>query len=104
MPEPIINLLNYQKKAFVDRHQYKIYLWARGTRKTSTVCNEIVDHCYWEYSKGRSENWLIVSRTEKQSLEAMREVLKYAKVYKITTSNIAGFDCWNPREGRSVKA
>lgn len=98
-----ITLLPYAKTCFLDRPRFKAIMWARGVRKTFTVTLEIVDECFAAESQGGRTMWLIVSRGERQSLEAMREVKRHCRAYSLVASDIEERDVWSEAEGRAFK-
>lgn len=78
---PIIDLLPYQLKCIKDRSRFKALMWARGARKTFTVTLELVDDCFTQEAAGNRTTWVILSRGERQAMEAMEECKRHASVY-----------------------
>jgi len=63
-------------------------MWARGARKTSTVTLEIVDDCFMTEAMGRRTTWIILSRGERQALEATQEAVRHCKAYRMAQTAI----------------
>ena len=76
-----IELISYQVKCFKDRSRFKALMWCRGARKTFTVTLEIVDECFELESVGKRTTWVILSRGERQALEAITEAKRHAEAY-----------------------
>ena len=100
---PAIPLLPYQIEAMKDKSRFLCLFWARGVRKTFTATLKIVDSVFESESQGRRESWNIISRGERQALEAMQEVKKHFRAYKVVAGEIEGRDVWSEAEGRNVK-
>ncbi len=82
--EPVVKLLGYQKRWFLDRARFKLGHWARQTGKTFTTTLEIADDCHAEEAAGRKARWVILSRGERQAREAMEEgVKRHLKAYSL---------------------
>ena len=85
---PALPLLKYQKDSFNDRSRFKALMWARGARKTSTVTLEIVDDCFLTEAMKRRTTWIILSRGERQALEAIQEAVRHCKAYRMAQTAI----------------
>ncbi len=82
---PAIQIYPYQQKWLRDTSRFKIGMFARQTGKTFTTTLDIVDDCYEDWTAGRSKDWLILSRGERQAKEAMQQgVVKHAKAYGLS--------------------
>lgn len=79
--KPAVELLDYQIGSFKDRSRFKALMWARGARKTFTVTLEIVDDCFATESAGRRTTWVILSRGERQAIEAIAEARRHCEAY-----------------------
>lgn len=100
---PAVELLPYQKKSLGDRSRFKCLFWSRGVRKTFTATLEIVDSTFESETRNRPENWNIISRGERQALEAMSEVKRHFKAYSIAASEIEEQEVYSEGEGRNIK-
>jgi phage FluMu gp28-like protein len=76
-----IELLPYQVECFKDRSRFKALMWSRGARKTFSVTLEIIDDCFQQEAEGRRTTWVILSRGERQALEAIQEAKRHAEAY-----------------------
>ena len=76
-----IELLPYQVDFFKDRSRFKAAMWSRGARKTFTVTLEIIDDCFEQEAVGKRTTWVILSRGERQALEAITEAKRHAEAY-----------------------
>ena len=76
-----IKLIPYQVKCFKDRSRFKALMWCRGARKTFTVTLEIVDECFELEAVKKRTTWVILSRGERQALEAITEAKRHAEAY-----------------------
>ena len=76
-----IELLPYQVDCFKDRSRFKCLMWSRGARKTFSVTLEIIDDCFQQEAEGRRTTWVILSRGERQALEAIQEAKRHAEAY-----------------------
>jgi phage FluMu gp28-like protein len=103
MPGPAVPLLPYQKAALKDDSRFLCLFWARGVRKTFTATLKIVDSVFEAESLGQRESWNIISRGERQALEAMQEVKRHFRAYNVVAGEIEGRDVWSESEGRNVK-
>jgi phage FluMu gp28-like protein len=79
----IINLLPYQKKWLEDKSRFKIGMFSRQTGKTFTNCLEIVNDCLESEAAGKRKRWVILSRGERQSKEAIEVVKHFLNAYRI---------------------
>lgn len=79
----IINLLPYQQKWLDDKSRFKIGMFSRQTGKTFTNCLEIVNNCLEAETTGKRKRWVILSRGERQSKEAIEVVKHFLNAYKI---------------------
>lgn len=75
----MIELLPYQKKCFWDRPRFKALCWCRGARKTFTVTLEIVADCLQKEADGSRTTWVILSRGDRQALEAIQECKRHCR-------------------------
>jgi phage FluMu gp28-like protein len=69
-------LYPYQAKWLADKNRWKIGMFARQTGKTFTTTLELVDDCVEHDLNGGRTRWIILSRGERQALEAMNEGVK----------------------------
>lgn len=90
-----ITLLPYERRCFRDRSRFKALFWARGCHKTFNCTLEIVDECFIAESQNQKTTWLIISRGERQALEAIREAKRHARVYGIATGEIETSQTWS---------
>lgn len=75
-------LYPYQVRWLKDSARFKIGMFARQTGKTFTTTLEIVDDCVAADLTGGRARWVILSRGERQALEAMNEGIKpHLKAY-----------------------
>lgn len=82
-------LYPYQRDWFLDRSRFKLGRFARQTGKTFTTTLEIVDDVYEAEAAGRRSPWVILSRGERQAVEAMEEgVERHIKAYSFAARNI----------------
>lgn len=76
MKKQLLNFLPYQQKYIKDKAKFKIAMFARQTGKTFSSGAEIVNDCL-EYEKQKlSTHWVILSRGERQSKNAMDKAVK----------------------------
>ncbi|MEO1208275.1 MAG: terminase family protein [Cyanobacteria bacterium J06638_20] len=101
--KPAIELLPYQVASLKDRPRFKCLFWARGVRKTFTATLEIVDSVFESESQGRPCPWNLISRGERQALEAMNEAKRHFRAYSIAASEIDEKEVYSESEGRNVK-
>ena len=66
----------YQARWLQDTARFKIGMFARQTGKTFTTTLEIVDDCVAHDLRNSRTRWIILSRGERQALEAMAEGVK----------------------------
>ena len=83
-----VPLLRYQRRWFADRGRFKIGMFARQTGKTFTTTLEIVDDCFAVESRGQRTKWVILSRGERQSREAMDIVKRHAQAYSLAIEEL----------------
>lgn len=88
--QPAVELHGYQVRWFRDRRRFKIGMFARQTGKTFTTTLEIVDDCFAVESAGGRTKWVILSRGERQSREAMDEVKKHCQAYALAIEELEG--------------
>jgi phage FluMu gp28-like protein len=69
-------LYPYQRRWLEDTNRFKCGMFARQTGKTFTTTLEIVRDCMQAELQGRRVRWVILSRGERQSKEAMNEGVK----------------------------
>jgi phage FluMu gp28-like protein len=75
-------LYPYQVRWLKDEARFKIGMFARQTGKTFTTTLELVDDCVAHDVAGGRTRWVILSRGERQALEAMNEGVKlHMKAY-----------------------
>lgn len=98
-----IELLDYQKDCFNDRSRFKVLMWARGARKTFTSTLEIVDSIYESEARGRRCEWIIVSRGERQALEALKEAKRHCQAYEMAASDIVETQVYSKQAKRLIK-
>lgn len=72
----LINFHPYQWKWLKDRSRFKAGMFARQTGKTFTSCAELVDDCIEAELARKRTRWVILSRGERQAMEAMTENVK----------------------------
>jgi phage FluMu gp28-like protein len=95
-------LYAYQREWVNDRARFKIGHWARQIGKTFTTTLEEVDDCFAALRDGRRARWVILSRGERQSKEAMDEgVKRHARAYNLAIESIEGE--WRSESGASYK-
>ncbi len=70
---PAVPLHPYQRRWIEDPARFLIGMFSRQSGKTWCTALKIVDSCYRAWSRGGRERWVILSRSEDQSREAMRE-------------------------------
>jgi phage FluMu gp28-like protein len=87
-----IELLPYQVECFKDRSRFKAAMWSRGARKTFTITLEIIDDCFQQEAEGRRTTWVILSRGERQALEAIQEAKRHAEAYLMMAGAIVQSD------------
>lgn len=88
MTKPL--LYPYQRDWFLDRARFKLGRFARQTGKTFTTTLEIVDDVHEAESQGRRSPWVILSRGERQAVEAMEEgVERHIKAYSYAARSIS---------------
>ncbi|MEO0034835.1 MAG: hypothetical protein RLZZ501_858 [Pseudomonadota bacterium] len=95
-------LTPYQRRWIDDSSRFKIGMFARQAGKTFTTTLEVVEDCLAAEAAGRRARWVILSRGERQALEAMNEGVKlhlraYEKAYEAID-----YDC--PIAGASYRA
>lgn len=66
-------LLPYQRAWVADQRRHKVGMWARQVGKTWATTLELVLDCVEAEAIGERRRWVILSRGERQALEAMRE-------------------------------
>lgn len=72
----LINFHPYQWNWLRDKSRFKAGMFARQTGKTFTSCAELVDDCIEAELAGKRTRWVILSRGERQAMEAMTENVK----------------------------
>lgn len=95
-------LYGYQARWFTDKSRFKSGRFARQTGKTFTTTLEIVDDVFEAESQDRRSPWVILSRGERQALEAMEEgVERHIKAYSFALGSIAreDFDFYDIESG-----
>lgn len=78
---PAVPLYRYQIEWFSDRARFKIGMFGRQTGKTFTTTLEIADDCFEHEAKGARSPWVILSRGERQSREAIDALKMHCKAY-----------------------
>lgn len=73
-PEPV--LYPYQRKWIMDKSRFKIGMFARQTGKTFATTLEIALDMVQAEMAGRAVRWVILSRGERQAIEAMEKGVK----------------------------
>ena len=76
MTTPAVPLYPYQQRWLLDDARFKVGMFARQTGKTFTTTLEIVIDCLKAEAEGRRAKWVILSRGERQSRQAMNEGVK----------------------------
>ena len=85
MENSIIRLLPYQRKWLEDKSRFKAGMMARQCGKTFSATLEIVDSTIEAMANGIKEDWIILSRGERQAQEALNEgIKKHLKAFKIS--------------------
>ncbi len=80
-------LYPYQAKWLKDKARFKLGRFARQTGKTFTTTLEIVDDIHEAEIDKRRAPWVILSRGERQAMEAMEEgVMRHNKAYGVALS------------------
>ncbi len=75
--QPLIHLLPYQQRWLSDKSRFKIAMVARQCGKTKYMSAvEVVEDVLHHESRGEKARWIILSRGERQALEAMEEGIK----------------------------
>lgn len=86
-----VPLYHYQKRWLLDRSRFKIGMFARQTGKTFTTTLEIVDDIFENMGLGKRVRWVILSRGERQSKEAINEGVKiHAQAYNMAFESLDG--------------
>ena len=94
---PAVPLLAYQKRWVTDRARFKAGMMSRQSGKTFSATLEIVDRVLERAADGRREDWMILSRGERQAREALNEGVKrhlmaYGAVFRSIEYPWAGAD------------
>ena len=79
-----LTLLKSQKDWVNDRSRLGIFLCSRQGGKTYSTALKRVDRTYEAISQGRSTQTVVLSRSERQSRIAMKQVIKHCKSYSAT--------------------
>lgn len=96
-------LYPYQQRWVNDRARFKIGMMSRQIGKTFGTTLEIVDDCHQALADGRRARWVILSRGERQSREAMNEgVKRHAQAYGLAIEAIE--DDWRAESGAVYKS
>ena len=67
----------YQRKWLADQSRFKIAMVARQCGKTKYMASlEVVEDVLHHEARGEKSRWIILSREERQALEAMEEGIK----------------------------
>lgn len=74
--DKVIDFHKYQRLWLKDKSRFKIGMFSRQSGKTFTTCAEIVEDCIDHEIEGKRTRWVILSRGERQSKEAMDEAIK----------------------------
>lgn len=72
----LIHFHSYQRAWLADKSRFKAGMFSRQTGKTFTSCAELVDDCVEAELTGKRTRWVILSRGERQAMEAMTENVK----------------------------
>ena len=80
---PAVPLYKYQVDWFLGRERFKIGMFARQTGKTFTTTLEIADDCFEHEAQRRRSPWVILSRGERQSREAMEALKMHCSAYAL---------------------
>lgn len=86
--EAAVPLYEYQVKWIQDKSRFKIGMFARQTGKTFTTTLEIVDSIFEGMANGRVVEWVILSRGQRQSKEAIKWVKRHAQAYNMAVQDI----------------
>lgn len=100
MTKPL--LYPYQRDWFRDKSRFKLGRFARQTGKTFTTTLEIVDDVFGAEAVGSRTKWVILSRGERQALEAMEEgVERHIKAYTFAAHSMKreDFDFYDEDSG-----
>ncbi|MDH5511083.1 MAG: terminase family protein [Nitrospinota bacterium] len=94
---PAVPLLTYQKLWVRDRSRFKAGMMSRQSGKTFSATLEIVDRVLEKTADGKREDWMILSRGERQAREALNEGVKrhlmaYGALFKSLEYPWAGAD------------
>lgn len=104
MTKPAIPLYGYQTRWFKARPRFKCGMFSRQSGKTFTTSLEIVDDSFMKIAQGMRTRWIILSRGERQSVEAMREgVMPHCAAYGLATGSLNNYD-WEGESGSVHKA
>jgi phage FluMu gp28-like protein len=76
-------LLPYQERWVSDSSRFKIGLWSRQVGKDFCSGEEGIRDCITAGRRGEKINWLIVSPSERQSIEALSKWKEWAEAYKL---------------------
>lgn len=93
--KPVIELYPYQKQWLEDKSRFKLARFARQTGKTFTTTLEIVDDAYAAEVNETRTRWVMLSRGERQSVEAMEEgVMRHVRAFgkALSTAKETTFD------------
>ncbi len=80
---PMDLLLPYQQRWVHDQSRFKIGLWSRQVGKDFCSGEEGIRDLIQAGMEGRKDTWLIVSPSERQSIEALAKWKEWAQAYKI---------------------
>ena len=92
----------YQSRWLVDQSRFKIGMFARQTGKTFTTTLECVQDVLAAEAMGLRSRWVILSRGERQALEAMNEGVKLH--LKAIGQAFKDLEYDFPAEGSTVRA
>lgn len=88
MTQPLLHA--FQRRWFMDRSRFKLGRFARQTGKTFTTTLEIVDDVHEAELAHKRSPWVILSRGERQAVEAMEEgVERHIHAYAYAARAIA---------------
>jgi phage FluMu gp28-like protein len=85
---PAIPLHQYQKDWFLDASRFKIGMFARQTGKTFTTTLEVADDCFAAEAQEKRSRWVILSRGERQSKEAIDALKMHCQAYGLAFGEI----------------
>ena len=104
MSAPALTLYPYQKAWLASKACFKVGMFARQTGKTFTTTLGIVNDVLDAEAAGRSSDWVILSRGERQAREAMiKGVHKHLRAYAAAFKAVE-YDWGKDEDGAKIKA